>query len=376
MNSETFSEGIPLGKIAGTPIVLAYSWFIIAAFIVITWGPTLMDAFPDLGAAAFALAFAYALLLLFSVLVHELAHALVARAFKWPSSKIVLNLWGGHTQFDNFTVSAGRSLVVALSGPLANFILAGIGYLLLPVVQPGTPGAALMYIFLLTNFLVAVFNVLPGLPLDGGRIVETIVWKATGNQDKGTIAAGWTGRIIAVGIAVVAVGLPWLRQERPQLSYILITLLICGFLWMGASSAIKSATIRSRLPNISAGKLMRPAIAMLDSATVASIEHSVPEPGLQDVVLQSETGAPIAVVDWNAATSVPADQRNTTQALSVSRTINPDAVVPEWAQGTELITYMNTRGGDQFVVVNTQGNIVGLLDQQAVIRAVTGKATP
>ncbi|WP_026530685.1 site-2 protease family protein [Haematomicrobium sanguinis] len=376
MNSKTFSEGIPLGKIAGTPIVLAYSWFIIAAFIVITWGPTLMDAFPDLGAAAFALAFAYALLLLFSVLVHELAHALVARAFKWPSTKIVLNLWGGHTQFDNFTVSAGRSLVVALSGPLANFILAGIGYLLQPLTQPGTPGSALMYIFTLTNFLVAVFNVLPGLPLDGGRIVETIVWKATGNQDKGTIAAGWTGRIIAVGIAIVAVGLPWLRQERPQVSYILITLLICGFLWMGASSAIKSATIRSRLPGISAGKLMRPAIPMLDTATVATIEQGVPQPGQQEVILQNASGTPIAIVDWQAATSVPANQRASTPATSVSRAIDPEAIVPEWAQGNELVTYMNTRGGTQFVVVNTQGNIVGLLDQQALIRAVTGKATP
>ena len=124
-------EGIPLGRIAGVPVVLAYSWFIIAAFTVIVYGPVLEGRNPALGVAAYVIAFGYALLLLISVLVHELAHALTARIYGWPTEKIVLNLWGGHTQFESFTATPGRSVLVALAGPAANFVLAGGAWLVL-----------------------------------------------------------------------------------------------------------------------------------------------------------------------------------------------------------------------------------------------------
>ena len=133
-------EGIPLGRIAGVPVVLAYSWFIIAAFTVIVYGPVLQRNYPHLGTGAFIVAFGYSVLLLISVLVHELAHALSARVYGWPTQKIVLNLWGGHTQFESFTASPGRSVIVALAGPGVNFVLAGAGWLLLPVPAAGQCG--------------------------------------------------------------------------------------------------------------------------------------------------------------------------------------------------------------------------------------------
>ncbi|NQD90152.1 site-2 protease family protein, partial [Paenarthrobacter sp. CM16] len=117
-------DGIPLGKIAGIPVYLAYSWFVIAGFTVIVYGPALLVRMPDLGIGAYFVALGYALLLAVSVLIHELAHALSAKVFNWPTEKIVLNLWGGHTQFENFTASPGRSVVVALAGPASNFVLA------------------------------------------------------------------------------------------------------------------------------------------------------------------------------------------------------------------------------------------------------------
>jgi Zn-dependent protease len=193
-------EGIPLGRIAGVPVVLAYSWFIIAAFTVIVYGPVLGRQNPALGVSAYIVAFAYAVLLLISVLVHELAHALTAKIYGWPTQKIVLNLWGGHTQFESFTATPGRSVLVALAGPAANFVLAAGAWLVLSSATMGSVAEILTNIFMWANFLIAVFNVLPGLPLDGGRLVESAVWKATGSQAKGTVAAGWGGRIIVVAI--------------------------------------------------------------------------------------------------------------------------------------------------------------------------------
>jgi Zn-dependent protease len=255
-------EGIPLGRIGGVPVILAYSWFVIAAFTVAAYGPVLAFRNPALGAGAYYVAFAYALLLLVSVLVHELAHALTAKMYGWPSEKIVLNLWGGHTQFESFTATPGRSVLVALAGPAANFAMAGATWLVVSALHPTGVADILTNIFLWANLVIGIFNVLPGLPLDGGRLVESAVWKATGSHAKGTIAAGWGGRIIVIALALWFVALPLLRGGEPDTSTLLITVLVCGFLWMGASGSIQQGRLRSRLHLVSAAALAEPAVGL------------------------------------------------------------------------------------------------------------------
>ncbi len=235
----------------------------------IAYGPVLQTNNPRLGVTAFFVAFAYALLLLISVLAHELAHALTAKLFHWPTEKIVLNLWGGHTQFQSFTASPGRSVLVAMAGPAANFVLAGAGWLLLFYGDLGGVADILANIFVWANLLIGIFNVLPGLPLDGGRLVESAVWKATGSQDKGTIAAGWAGRIIVVALALWFIVLPLLSGARPDISFTLITALVGSFLWMGASASIQQARMRARLYLVDAAALAEPAVGLRQTATVA-----------------------------------------------------------------------------------------------------------
>lgn len=368
-------EGIRLGRIAGVPIVLAYSWFLIAAFIVIFFGPQFANAFPGLGVGAYLAALSYAVLLALSVLVHEMAHALSARAFGWPTSKIVLNLWGGHTQFENFTATPGRSLMVALSGPIANFALSGIGWLVLPVFDARSVAGLLAGFFVLANFLVALFNVLPGLPLDGGRIVESAVWKATGNQEKGTVAAGWAGRIIVVALVAAVFGVPLLRGTTPSLELVIIVVLVCGFLWFGASGAIRDAKMRLRLPEISAGRLAVPALGVPDTANVAQVRSALGthlDAGVA-VVLLAPTGQPEAVVDAQALHSVAAEHAQYTPASAISRALAAGAYVPEIATGQELVQYLAQLAGNEYAVIDRHGRVTGMLHQSAVVAAITGK---
>ncbi|WP_024366718.1 site-2 protease family protein, partial [Arthrobacter sp. TB 26] len=292
-------EGITLGRISGIPVILAYSWFIIAAFTVILYGPVLQRNNPELGLGAYVVAFAYAVLLLVSVLVHELAHALTAKIFGWPSEKIVLNLWGGHTQFESFTASPGRSVLVAMAGPAANFVLAAAGWLLLTGSDLTGVAGILANIFVWANLLISIFNVLPGLPLDGGRLVESAVWKLTGSQEKGTVAAGWGGRIIVIALVAWFVALPLLSGGRPDYSLIIITALVCSFLWMGATASIEQARLRGRLPLVEAGALAEPAVGLPEWATVAEVLALAPDPvtgTAPAVVLYRPDGRPAAVV--------------------------------------------------------------------------------
>ncbi|MEZ2391579.1 site-2 protease family protein [bacterium RCC_150] len=365
-------EGIPLGRIAGIPVYLAYSWFIIAAFTVIVYGPALLMRNHSLGLGAYFVAFAYAVLLALSVLVHELAHALSAKAFKWPTEKIVLNLWGGHTQFESFIASPGRSVVVALAGPAANFVIAGAAWLLLSADVLGGVAETLANILMWANFLIGIFNVLPGLPLDGGRLVESAVWKATGSQEKGTVAAGWAGRAIVVVLLVWFIALPLLSGNGPDVSLMLITFLVCSFLWMGASGAINQATLRSRLHLVSAAALAEPAVGIPNSSTVADVLRLAPH-GVPAVVICAPDGRPQGLVDPAATAAVPAEQVFTTVVTAVSTPLADGAYVPSTSSGQELIQYLAQLSGGEYAVVDEAGVVTGLLRQQAVVTAITGK---
>ena len=370
------SEGIPLGRIGGVPVTLAWSWFVIAAVIIFLFGPRVAAAIPGLGtAAAYAVALGYALLLLFSVLVHELAHALTAKAWNWPTPRIVLTLWGGHTQFgDVRATTPGKSLAVALAGPAANFLLALAGLWLLLYLEPGTVGRLLADIFVWANLLVAIFNVLPGLPLDGGRIVETIVWKATGSQDRGTLAAGWAGRIIAAALVAAIVLPPFLQGRTPDFSLLLITALVSGFLWMGAGASITNARMRLRLPAISAAALMEPATQLPAAATVSEVRQAAAAAGPGTaLVLTAPTGQPEAIIDPGALAAVPAHFAAQTPAHAVARALAPGAYIPDAANGQELIAYLSKLEGSEYAVINREGRVVGLLRQETVVAAVTGR---
>ncbi|WP_245953578.1 site-2 protease family protein [Arthrobacter silvisoli] len=364
-------DGIRLGRIAGIPVYLAYSWFAIAIFIVISNGP-MLAATSDLGLAAYLVAFAYAVLLAVSVLVHELAHAFSARLFGWPTDRIVLNLWGGHTQFESFTASPGRSVIVALAGPAANFVLAGAAWPLVEAHVFSGVAETLLNSAMWVNFLIGIFNVLPGLPLDGGRLVESLVWKATGSQEKGTIAAGWTGRGIVVALLALFIVVPWLRGERLDFARTVIAVLVCGFLWLGASAAINQAAMRSRLRFVNAGALAEPAVGVPDTASVADALRLSPE-GRPAVVVQDTGGRPRAWVVPSSALAVPPAQQSTTPVTAVAAALAPGAYVPRTAGGQELIQYLARLDGGEYAVVDDSGAVTGLLRQQAVVSAITGK---
>ncbi|AIY00273.1 Zn-dependent hydrolase [Arthrobacter sp. PAMC 25486] len=369
-------EGLVLGTVRGTPIILANSWFFIAAVTVLIFGPQLKGSF---GGWAYPVAFAYALLLLFSVLIHELAHAMAAKMYGWPTHKIVLNLWGGHTEFDFSKATPGKALVVAFAGPIANFVLAGLGWLVQLALPAPTSMAALIAIlltniFVWANLLIGAFNILPGLPLDGGRLVESIVWKSTGSQEKGTVAAGWAGRIIVVVLVAAVLGVPYFSGGQPDFTTSFIMILLAGFLWMGASASIKGANIRLRLPGITAGSLAAPAVSASAQCSVAQLWTLRGEFPSAPIVLFGTDGRPSAVVDEHALANVPPQAATTTPATAVARTLSQGAYVPEAASGAELVTYLSQLPDTEYAVIDGHGKVSGLLSQAKVVAAITGKA--
>ncbi len=309
--------GWRIGSLRGTPIYLGRTWPILVLVILATFGPSLSRSRPDLGAGAYAVAFAYALLLLVSVLAHEAAHALTAQAFGHRVHRIVADLMGGHTSYQSDSNTPGRSAMVALAGPLANAALALVAWQLLAVTPAGVP-RLLMGAMAYSNAFVAVFNLLPGLPLDGGFVLDALVWRITGRRTTGLLVAGWSGRVLAALVALWFIGRPLLSGRAPDFFSIAWGALIGSFLWAGAGGAIRSARARALLDQVRLGDLLHPTALVPAGSSVADAVRLYGVHGAQVVAVQDAQGVPTAVVDPRAVQSVPVDQQAVTPVLAVA----------------------------------------------------------
>lgn len=192
-----------IGSIAGIEIYINYSWFIILIFLTLTlassWFPTVI---PGYSAVAYGILGLFSSVLLFvSVLLHELAHSLVARRRGLPVKNIVLFIFGGISNIEQEPKSAGVEFQMAFVGPLVSLIIGGLSLLIVYLIGgSGSPVGSILSYLGAANLLLGVFNLVPGFPLDGGRVLRSIVWKITGNVRTATRVATIVGQVIAYGL--------------------------------------------------------------------------------------------------------------------------------------------------------------------------------
>lgn len=297
-------SGWRIGSLRGIPIYIGGGWVVIAIVMLAFFGPQVAYTLPALGPWAYAVALAYAGLLLLSVLVHEAAHALTALACGYRVHRIAADLMGGHTAYDAARATPGRSALVALTGPLANLLLCLIGWLLLPYVRGDVLGL-LVWAATWTNGFVAVFNLLPGLPLDGGFLLDALVWKATGRRHLGLIAAGWSGRIVTIAVVLWFAGAPLLRGEYPSLWTMAWIALIGAFLWFGAGQAITTGRLRGRLARLDVRAVANPVVTMTRRDPISRLpplQHLDAEAVRRGVVVAilDDDGTPLGILDSDA----------------------------------------------------------------------------
>ncbi|GMA31107.1 peptidase M50 [Litorihabitans aurantiacus] len=360
----------------GSPVYLAPSWLLVAAVLTVIFLPTVRRVAPDLGfAAAVGASATFPVLLFASVLAHELAHGAAARAIGARVREYVLTFWGGHTSFDAELRTPGASAFVSAAGPAANLLLAGLGWLALQAIPLGLV-AVVVASLTWANVVVAAFNLLPGNPLDGGRILEALLWRVTGDRDRATIGAGWVGRAIAVVIALVVLLPPLLRGERPVLTTAVWGLLVAGLVWSGASRSIAVGRARRSAAGFDLRPMLRAAVA-LDAATpiealpdvlrAAAVPDGAAPP---DVVLLDPAGAPVALLDPEAVRGVPPHLRAGTPVGAAARGLPPEAVLTAVTGADALAALARGIEAGGVVVVLVAPGVVATTTRAAVLAAL------
>ncbi|MDP9443068.1 MAG: M50 family metallopeptidase [Actinomycetota bacterium] len=349
-----------IGAIAGVDVFVRASWLFIAVLIAIVFAPRIQREAPGLGGLAYVAGLVFAVLLYLSVLLHELSHALAAKAFQLPVRSVTLHFLGGVTEIEGEPQTPWREFVVSVVGPLTSLAVGGVALLSAQVAPPG------LLLFLveglaLANLVVGVLNLVPGLPLDGGRVLRALVWWATRRPHLGTTVAGWSGRVVAV----LTLGSPLLLEAltpiQPQLLDYLLAVVIGTFLWGGATQALLGAKVRRKLPSLQARRLARRAVAVPHDLPLAEGLRRVEAAQAGAMVVVGGDGRPSAVVNEAAVKATPPERRPWVSCGSVARTVERGLLLDADIGGEALIRRMQQTPATEYVVVESDGQVFGVL---------------
>ena len=371
-----------MGRPFGVPVYVTPTWFLITALITWIFGGQIDVVLPGLGAARYLVALFFALAFYGSVLVHELAHTVVALRYRLPVRRIMLQFFGGVSEIEKEAETAGREFWLAFSGPLLSLVLGALFLGGMQLVEAGTVPGVLLAALMLSNVVVAAFNLLPGLPLDGGRMLRAVVWKVTGSSMAGTVTAAWVGKLLAL---CVLVGMPTLavyQAPTAGMTSLLVDAVLgavlAAIIWNGAGGSVRVARLRERLPELRARSLARPVVSVSYDTPLAEALRRVDVEGAGGLVISDGRGEPVALVREQAVRTIPEHRRPWTAVGSVARELEPGLRIAAELVGEELLDALRATPAGEYLVVESDGGLVGVLAahdvELAFARAMAGQA--
>jgi Zn-dependent protease/CBS domain-containing protein len=366
------TASLRLGRIAGIPI--GASWSVLLIALLIAWplaGTLLPDQAPGLAAATYWLAGAVgAGLFLASLLAHELGHAVVARRAGLRVRGITLWLLGGVAQLEDEPASPRDELRVAIVGPAVSLALAvgfGLAAVALGIIGSSTVAVVVAGWLAVANAALALFNLLPAAPLDGGRVLRGLLWRRHGDRARASLTATRAGQL--VGGALIVYGL--LGTLTGWGIGTLWTVLVGWFLTTAARQERDQAVLRHDLGGLRAGDVMTPAPVTAPAwFTVDAFLRNYVEPWrLTALPLRTFEGQPAGVVTVAALESVPPHRRHIVRAGDVAIPMSAVLVVAPDQPVTELLGRLG--GGSAVAVVVANGELLGLITPAELARATS-----
>lgn len=358
---------VQLGKVRGIAVGIHPSWLLAA--ILITWslGQGWYPAsYPGWSTPAYYLAGAISAALLFlSVILHEFGHALTAQRFGIPVRSIVVFLFGGIATLDRDSDSPKAEFWIAVMGPVVSALLALLFWLLRPIAAlVGTPAEAIISYLAIVNGLLLLFNLIPGFPLDGGRILRAILWAVTDNQRLATTIASVVGQIVAFGLIIWGVA----RIISGDLFGGIWTAFIGWFLNSAAAETRRAAPKQDALRGITVAQLTRPDPPTVQATTTLAAlvrEQMLPTGERTHLVYDQQQ-----FVGLITQTDILRYPENEWPQHTVGQAMTPAAQLKTVTPTTSLTDALHLLAADNFdqLPVLAQGQPVGLLSRATIVR--------
>jgi Zn-dependent protease/CBS domain-containing protein len=359
-------NSVRLFTVAGIEVGIHASWLII--FMLVTW-TLAVGYFPDVipgiePLTAWALGVLSSLLLFASVLVHELAHSFMAKARGLDARSITLFLFGGVSNLGGEAKKPSVEFQVAIVGPITSFALAGVAWVITGLVIDEPRFAAVFGYLAVINVLLGAFNLIPGFPLDGGRVFRAIAWTMTGSLRRGTEIASMVGRIVGYGFMLIGV---FLILNAFFLQGIWIAA-IGWFLQGAAGASVQQVAFEQRLRNVRVGEVVRrdtTCASPNDTVTEAIASYLVR--GNRRAVPVCRDGSLIGIITTSDIAKVPEDERSTTRVVDVMG--GRDRVVSV-TPGLRLSDALQKLAEGEFeqLPVLEDGALIGVLGRADVLR--------
>jgi Zn-dependent protease/CBS domain-containing protein len=359
---------IRVGNLFGIPFYVNPSWFLILALVTFDLGSSLGGSFPGVGGVfSLLLGLVGALLLFASVLAHELGHSFVAIQQGIEVKSITLFLFGGLASLDKDSKTPGQAFWVAIAGPAVSLML----FALFTAISVGTnisgPLAAMVGLLASINLILALFNLIPGLPLDGGNILKALVWKITGNPSKGILFASRVGQI--VGWIAIAIGLLSILGISNIGSF--WTLLIGWFLLQNAGRSAQSATLQETLTRLKAED------AVIPNGPIVSADLSLREFANNYVIgktewhkflVTNEDGQLLGAIAVDDLKIIPTSNWPITPVRELMQPVDLLATVQSDQSLLDVITLLEKQKLTSLPVIRANGVLVGILEKASIVR--------
>ena len=357
-----------IGSIAGIDVLITSSWFIVALLISLGFAPRIEAEQPGLGFWKYVAGFVFAVVLYLSVLLHEASHAVTAQRLGYGVTSITLHFLGGMTEIDGSSRKPRHEFWIAVVGPLTSIAVGVTALGLVYVVPDGLVKIAIEGLAA-ANLVIGVLNLVPGLPLDGGRVLKALVWGASGNQHKATIVAGWGGRLAALALLAWPLVQEPVLGEPPTVMDIVLVFILGLFLWTGATAAMAHARIRQRLPALVARPLARRTLTVPSDLPLGEAVRRAQEAQAGSIVTVSPDGTPLGIVSEAAVSAMPEERRPWVPVSTVTRALEEGLSLPADVAGEDLILAISRRPAEEYLLVKADGRIYGVLSTADVDRA-------
>lgn len=361
------SSSRTIGTVFGIPIEVNASWFLVFFLVSVGLATSYFpQTLPGLPSSLYAvLAFVTALAFFGSILLHELAHSLVARAGGLRIRRVTLFMFGGVSQMEEEPTSPLRELAMAMAGPLTSFAL-GLGGLGVSAVSgawlPSIVRVPIEYLTVI-NFSVAAFNLLPGFPLDGGRVFRALLWALTKDMLKATRWATRTGQAIGYTLVAIAVYLV-LHGELDA-----IWLAIIGwFISVLAASAYAQQVVRARLAVVPISAIMSVPVATIPADTpISEVAETYVLGGRHSRYPVVEKGRVVGLLDLQAVRSIPRERWSSTSVGDIALHDLSRAVALPSASVESILPSLEPEGPGAVLVVE-EGRLAGIVTRADVIK--------